>query len=229
MKKKTRETPLLVGALTAALLALSPAAHSQGAEPDANAVADKIQEYYAGADDFVASFVQTTAHKLFAGRLERSYGKVMFKKGGLMRWEYKRPDRKFFIYDGAILWVYEPDVPQVFKGAADADKLKRALAFLTGEGKIKKEYRLAKVDAAKYGYAEGIVLKCFPKAKGSPFKHIELYVEKGSYRVARSVVVDHEGNRNRLDLASPQTNTGLSDNLFKFTPPPGVTVLTSDQ
>lgn len=221
---------ILTAFLTAAATTLSAGgAVAQEGELDANAITDKVQAYYAGVEDFRASFVQTTAHKLFAGRLERSYGKVLFKKGGLMRWEYARPDKKFFIYDGEILWVYEPEVPQVFKGAADADKLRRALAFLTGEGKIRDEYKVKKVDAARYGFTKGIVLKCVPKVKNSPFSYIELYIDKTSFRVVRSVLVDHEGNRNRLDLDEPRINSGLADGLFKFTPPEGVPVLTAEQ
>jgi chaperone LolA len=153
----------------------------------------------------------------------------MFKQGGLMRWEYKRPDKKLFVYDGAKLWVYEPEVPQIFAGAADAERLQKGLAFLTGQGKILDEYTAKKLDEKKYRFAKGYVLKLRPKKGGSPFKHVELYVDKSDYHVVRSVVVDHEGNRNRLDFGKPEINTGLAAGLFQFTPPPGVPVITADQ
>jgi outer membrane lipoprotein carrier protein len=219
-------------ATVAACLAIgaqAPTAAAQGADPSAEDIVNKVQGYYSGIDDFEASFVQTTSHKMFAGRLERSYGKVMFRKGGLMRWEYTRPDRKLFIYDGATLWIYEPEVPQIFKGSADAERLRRALAFLTGEGKIMDEYKVAKLDAKRYRFSEGVVLKLVPKSAGSPFKHVELYVDATTHRVVRSVVVDHEGNRNRLDLNAPATNGGLPNSLFTFTPPPDVPVISAQQ
>lgn len=192
---------------------------------DLKEVAAKIQAFYAGAEDYQASFVQTTSHKMFAGRLERAYGTVKFKKGGLMRWEYERPEKKLFIYDGKMLWIYEPEVPQVFSGSADAERLRRALAFLSGEGKLTNEYHLKFLDKEKHGFSSGIVLGLTPKDKRSPYKRIELYVDKSSFRVVRSVVVDHENNRNRLDFSNPVLGSHLPRQEFTFTPPKGVPVI----
>lgn len=207
-------------------------AFSQNASPstpEAKSIIKEMQAVYAAADDYQANFVQTTAHKMFAGRLERSYGVVKFKKGGLMRWEYQRPENKYFIYDGQKLWVYEPEVPQVFSGTADAERLRRALAFLSGEGKILDEYNVKMLDASKFRFTEGWVLGLKPKDKKSPFKRIELYINKQTHRVVRSVVVDHEKNRNRIDFSNPKIGTGIPTSAFSFTPPKGVPVLTPGQ
>ncbi len=196
---------------------------------DTQQVVENIQKYYASAENYQASFVQTTAHKMFAGRLDRSYGTVKFKKGGLMRWEYLKPEKKYFIYDGKTLWVYEPEVPQVIAGTADAEKLRRALAFLSGDGKILDEYNVRKLDAAKFKFNKGFVLSLSPKDKTSPFKRIELYVDAKTYRVMRSVVVDQESNRNRLDFTHPKLGNDIPAAAFSFTPPKGVPVITPDQ
>jgi outer membrane lipoprotein-sorting protein len=58
---------------------------------------------------------------------------------------------------------------------------------------------------------------------------VELYVDATDYHVARSVVVDHDGNRNRLDFGKPATNLGLPAGMFEFTPPAGVPVITAEQ
>jgi outer membrane lipoprotein carrier protein len=217
---------LTAAALALALAATCPVAlFAQKAPLKAKEIVTKVQEFYAGVDDYQAAFVQTSAHKMFGGKLERAYGKVSFKKGGLMRWEYERPEKKLFIYDGAILWIYEPEVPQIFKGAADTDRLRKALAFLTGEGKILDEYKARKVSEKKMGFPDGYVLKLKPRQKGSPFKHVELYVDGSDFHVVRSVVVDHEGNRNRLDFKKPATNLDLNAKMFEFAPPKGVPVI----
>jgi outer membrane lipoprotein carrier protein len=213
-----------------ALAALTTSANGAGASPgelNANDVVDRIQAHYAEVSDFSASFVQTVAHKLFPGRLERSYGAVMFKKSGLMRWEYARPEKKLFVYDGSTLWVYEPEVPQAFKATANAARLRNALAFLNGEGKIKESYKAEKLDAARFDFTAGYVLKLTPLDKNSPFKKIELYVSSTDFHVVRSVVVDNEGNRNRFDFSNSAHNGGLSASLFTFSPPAGVPVIDS--
>lgn len=184
----------------------------------------KLKTYYNSYSDYTAEFVQTTSHKMFTGKLKRAYGHVKFKKGGLMRWEYNRPEKKFFIYDGQILWVYEPEVPQIFEGAADTERLRRALAFLTGEGNILKEYRTKTLSSKKFGFDEGHVLGLWPKDKTSPFEHVELYLDKSTFQVVRSVVVDRQGNRNRFDFFNMEKNKGLHESVFRFKKPPGVPV-----
>jgi len=228
--RKPAQKPLALLACTAAIAIAAGAVTAQsekgsGTGLGANEIVDRVQAYYAEISDYRAAFVQTIAHKLFAGRLERSYGDVLFKKGGLMRWEYTRPERKLFVYDGATLWIYEPEVPQAFKAAANADRLRKALAFLSGEGKIKDSYKVVKLDAARFSFAPGYVLKLTPTEKGSPFKRVELYVDSTDFHVARSVVVDHEGNRNRFDFSNPVRSSGIAASLFSFTPPAGVPVL----
>ena len=88
------------------LLLSSSLGHASSPVKQATGVVERVQNYYASVNDYQASFVQTTSHKMFQGRLQRAYGNVLFKKGGLMRWEYTRPERKFFIYDGSVLWIY---------------------------------------------------------------------------------------------------------------------------
>lgn len=219
-------SPLFASSLAAfCLAALAVSASAGQGEKDAAAVVEKVQAYYEDIEGYRASFVQTTAHRLFPGRLERAYGKVMFKEGGLMRWEYERPQHKLFIYDGETLWVYEPEVPQIFTGSADKQRLEKGLAFLTGEGRILDEYEATRLDAEKFGFSEGIVLELRPRDQRSPFRHVELYIDPDEHRVVRSVVVDHDGNRNRLDFSDVQKNPGLAAGLFRFEPPPGVPVI----
>jgi len=210
----------------------SSAQNSSGAQKaplTASGVIELLQKQYAQTNNYTADFVQTTAHKMFAGRLQRAYGKVMFKSGGTMRWEYERPEHKLFIYDGETLWIYEPEVPQVFAGSADAERLKRALAFLGGEGRILEEYSVKRLDADKFGFTDGHVLGLEPKDPRSPFSRVELYIDAITFRVSRSVVVDHDGNRNRLDFSNTRVDQDLSTDVFTFTPPPGVPVTRSDR
>jgi outer membrane lipoprotein carrier protein len=213
---------IITGCLMESPLALA----QKSPQPTANDILTKVQTYYSSIGDYRANFVQTTAHKLFQGKLQRSYGVVSFMKGGFMKWEYQRPEQKLFVYDGSTLWVYEPEVPQVLSGSADTERLKKSLAFLTGEGKLLDEYSATFLDARKQGYeGKGHVLSLRPKDKGAPFKSVEIYVNSADSRVERSVVIDHEGNRNRLDFTEVKTNLGMNPKEFVFTPPAGVPVI----
>jgi len=218
---------LLVGttALTAQhAVATEKPRSGKPANADTMDIVENIRSRYARSGDFRARFVQTTAHKLFAGKLERAYGELFFKRGGRMRWEYTRPERKLFVYDGATLWIYEPDVPQVFRGAAELERFRRALAFLGGEARLSDDYTVERQPAERFGFA-GHVLALYPKDRRSSFRYIEVYVNKDDYQVVRSVIVDREGNRNRFDFSPTQSGEALSDSLFSFTPPAGVPVI----
>jgi outer membrane lipoprotein carrier protein len=220
-----KSTALALGLALSASSAIARGAGDSANGLSANEVVDRVQAHYAEVSDFRASFVQTIAHKLFPGRLDRSYGDVMFKKGGLMRWEYLRPEKKLFVYDGATLWVYEPEVPQAFKATTNAERLRKALAFLSGEGKIKESYKAEKLDAARFHFNAGYVLKLTPLDSSSPFKKVEMYVSSADFHVVRSVVVDNDGNRNRFDFTDSASNGGLAPSLFIFSPPAGVPVI----
>jgi outer membrane lipoprotein carrier protein len=226
---KTQKNIIKFTIYLSSLLLFSPLiAQSQQKNKPLNAsqIVQNVQEYYEGIEDYEARFVQTTAHKMFPGRLQRAYGTLMFKKGGLMRWEYRRPENKLFIYDNKLLWAYEPEVPQIFKGSDSTDRLRKALAFLTGEGKITASYKVKQDSIKKYDFKNGYILILTPKEKNSPFSHVELYVNQKDFSVARSVVVDHEGNRNRLDFYEPKLNQKLNPGLFNFVPPKGVPIVT---
>jgi outer membrane lipoprotein carrier protein len=39
------------------------------------------------------------------------------------------------------------------------------------------------------------------------------------------LILDGQGNRNRFDFSKPRVNEPVSAELFKFTPPPGTTIV----
>src|SRR5687768_9546747 len=73
----------------------------------ADAVAAAVQGFYDQTRDVSAAFFQTYVNKLYQ-RTDRSQGKVVFKKPGMMRWDYDQPNGKVIASDGKMLRVYEP-------------------------------------------------------------------------------------------------------------------------
>src|SRR3954452_18407250 len=76
-------------------------------DPDAQTVAAAVQAFYDQTSDVSASFFQTYINKLY-GRTDRSQGHVVFKKPGMMRWDYDQPNGKVIVSNGKKLLVYEP-------------------------------------------------------------------------------------------------------------------------
>src|SRR5688500_1864430 len=146
-------TRCLVGGAACASMAIStqslaqpvatpatPAPAPAGAQPAdaARDVARAVQAFYDQTRDVSASFHQTYVNKLYK-RTDRSSGRVVFKKPGMMRWDYAQPNGKVIASTGKTLTVYEPgeagEPGQVIEQTIAQAQLPQALAFLMGTGK----------------------------------------------------------------------------------------------
>lgn len=191
------------------------------ASPELTAVIDGIQAFYGKAQDLKADFEQTYTYKVYA-RKQRSTGKVFFKKKGKMRWDYQTPEQKVFVADGDTLWVYEPEQAQVFKRDLKSAQLPVALSFMSGEGKLTDEFDATLLEAPAAGRA---LIELVPKRDAGEYKALRLEVDAATFAVVASTVIDPVGNTNHLVFKNVQTNGGLPDAGFTFTPPAGVRII----
>ena len=100
-----------VAALVALWLVVG--AHPRAVESTAPQLAQALQRKYDGIKDFSADFV----HKYRGGVLKKEItesGRLLVKKPGKMRWEYKAPVPKLFVSDGVKVYSYIPPDKQVF-------------------------------------------------------------------------------------------------------------------
>lgn len=204
------------------LCLLPAAAAAQDAAPPVDEVLAGIQKFYADAQDLKAKFTQTYTYKVY-DRKQVSHGTVYFKKPRRMRWDYSKPTTKVFVADGQTLWVYEPEENQVFKRDLSSAQLPVALTFMSGEGKLADEFdaKLMPPPDDKHWQVELI-----PKKTEGDYKALRLTVDRATFAVTASTVVDPVGNTNHLVFADVQTNGGLPDKGFEFKPPEGVRVIT---
>ena len=107
-----------------------------------------IEAAYRSYTDLSTSFTQSTHVKLIDRTITKR-GTFRFKKGGRFRIEYKGRDGKHYVSDGDTLWIYIPgDMASLQTYAADKKNVpKKALSFLEGFGKLKKEYKVSRSQA----------------------------------------------------------------------------------
>jgi outer membrane lipoprotein carrier protein len=205
----------------------SATVRAQGAdsEPDARAVAAAVQTFYDQTKDVSASFFQTFVNKLYK-RTDRSKGQVVFKKPGMMRWEYAEPNGKMIVSNGKKLLVYEPgeegEKGQVLAQEIGEAQLPQALAFLMGTGKLADSFTFRLLDAKREGYAGGDVLELRPIKPTPHYDRILFYVERAPALrglVRRLLIIDGAGNRNRFDFSTLKFNTGVPAKHFDWQPP----------
>lgn len=200
----------------------APAAPAAPAlEPEVKRVLDGIQAFYANATDLKAAFTQTYSYKVY-GRKQVSKGKVFFKKPRMMRWDYKSPVSKVFVADGKTLWVYEPEENQAFKQSLADSQLPVALTFMSGEGQLADEFDARLMQSP----SDLFTVELIPKRHAGDYRSLLLKVDRQTFQVRSSTVVDPVGNTNQVDFTDVKINTGVADGAFRFSPPEGVRVIT---
>ena len=180
---------------------------------DARQYVDAVQAYYDKAKTYSAAFSQD--YETVDGIKKESAGTVWFKKPGMMRWDYEKPESRFLISDGSSLWSWEPVYRQYCKQDLKTSQLPTALSFLTGQGKIEDEF------SVKLGKVNGnqVALDLVPIKPSMAYEHIKFEILMPSAKVYRATIYDAMGNLNRITFKNPELNAELDNSSFNFAPP----------
>lgn len=193
-------------------------------KPTASQILEEVQKFYESTEDYQANFKQVYKNKLY-NEMKKSSGKVYIKRPGKMRWEYKKPNVKLFVSDGKTLWVYEAEANQVYKQDLKSSELPTAVSFLMGEGDLKKDFKYKLVDNEKATKKGLLVIELVPKKATTQYKKLLFMVGDETYRVKRTIIVDHTGNTNSMRFEKVKTNQGVGSKKFKFKMPKGATLV----
>lgn len=191
------------------------------AEADLHQILSGVQNFYAEAADFQAVFVQTYTYQAYQ-RTQISKGKVYFKKPGRMRWDYTEPVPKVFVSDSETFWIYEPEERQAFRQPLKKAQLPVALTFMSGEGNLEDAFDAKLLPALNDSTYH---IELVPKANEGDYRALRLEVDRKTFAVTASTVVDPVGNTNHLAFSDVKTNRDLKDSGFRFVPPEGVRIL----
>ncbi len=211
----------------AAIHAAPASADGSPTAAPANVAADsvaKVQAFYDKTTTFKADFTQEFNAKLH-NKKTSSKGVVTFSKPGKMYFEYAEPEGNRVVSDGTTLKVYEKGSSQMYEQVVDKSQYPAALSFLTGSGKLTDSFTFQQFDGDAMGFKGGVVLAGTPKQASPAYKTVFFYVDKDTWQVRRVLILDGQGNRNRFDFSKPRVNEPVSAELFKFTPPPGTTIV----
>jgi outer membrane lipoprotein carrier protein len=207
--------------LFAVLLAAPLPLHAQK-ESAADVVA-RVQRYYEATKDLHARFDQVNESQV--GRVRKASGELWLKKPGRMRWDYEKPEKQRMVSDGQTLWVYQPEDEQAFKQDLRGSTLPVSVTFLVGQGKLADEFEVSIVHPAGVGAAGDVVLKLVPKVGTAAYRYLLFVVDPKSGLVRETLVYDQQGGSNHLTFSQVETNRGVDDARFRFTPPPGTRVI----
>jgi outer membrane lipoprotein carrier protein len=214
------------------LLALGMVVEAEEPAPlDPAVVVGLVQSFYDQTKTLQADFEQTSYTRLY-DRYDRARGKVVFKKPGMMRWDYAEPNGQVFVSDGKKLLIYQPPEEgeksgQLIERALEEDQLPSAFSFLIGSGDLQKDFEVRLLEHNDEKFQDGYVLQLLPRKPTPNYEQLVFYVRTlttGAKRagiVQRVLIIDSSGNRNRFDFSEIKFNRDVSDKRFNYRPPKG--------
>ena len=103
------------------------------------------------------------------------------------------------------------------------------MAFLAGEGNLGRDFDLVNFNEALAAKEDHYVLELKPREPDAVLSKLVLTVDKKSFLVTQTDVIDGLGNITRTRFLDIKTNVGLTNALFYFTIPPGTEILRSQE
>ena len=189
------------------------------AEVTPHDVAKQVEAFYKDKGDIRARFLQKVKKPGRRRQLTKS-GSVFFKRPGMMRWDYNRPERVFYISDGKVLWSYQPEDALVTRLDIHASELYHQSRYLFGQGDISKDFNLSEAKGSDEKlYA--LELKALKRSRN--FKTITLFVDRKSGEIRRTRLIDPYDNSSVIEFLKVSYKS-LDPSSFSFKPPTNVTV-----
>ena len=190
-------------------------------------VAHATDEHYNHLQTFKADFTE-----MYQGPgISRSEsGTLWLKKPGRMRWEYRQPREKLFLSDSHNAFFYVPGERQARKTAIkNLDDIRSPLRYLLGKTKLEKELDgLSLAPDINPLNAGDTVLRGVPKGMKDRISSVVLEITPAR-QINRIVIQEVDGTTTEFRFANVEENVAVQDNLFRFTPPPGVEIIDQKQ
>jgi outer membrane lipoprotein carrier protein len=185
---------------------------------DAQPAADPaavVEQHYAALADLTAKVVQKN-RLVTIGKTQTFEGTLRIRKPGRLRIDYTNGQQ--IVIDGSAAWFYSKKSEQAFKRTfTDFEQANIPVAFLLGASSIRDDFAVTPSGA-------GSSLDLTPKKPGASMKKLILNVDQAG-RITAMTIHDKSGNRTEITFSDIQEDTGLGDDLFKFTPPKGTEII----
>ena len=190
---------------------------------DVHIIAQAVDNHYNHMRTLQAEFSETYRG---TGTERTETGTLWLKKPGKMRWEYRSPESKLFLSDGQTAWFYLPRERQVRRTPVkQLDDLRSPLGLLLGKTRLEKELQPLSLAPDISPLVPGdVVLRGIPKALAERVNEVILEVTADD-RIARIIVNGVDGSETEYRFSGQEENIEVSDQRFRFTPPPGVEVM----
>ena len=192
---------------------------------------DLLEEYvhqfessYHAVRTLRADFTQTYVN---GGRTRIESGVVCFARGGLMRWDYQRPQAKLFLSDGKTLMLYIPEEKQLTRSPLKAsDDIRVPFRLLLSRLDLRRVFsRIEFAPDALEHQPTDRVLRAYPKKGFEEEYHQVLMTVSPQFDIRRLVVILPDQSTMEFSFDQIVRDVPVNRSLFRFTPPPGTEVI----
>jgi outer membrane lipoprotein carrier protein len=152
-------------------------------------------------------------------QVKQSSGTLSLKRPDRFRWDYAKPNAEIIVADGKKLWIYDVELQQVTVKSMNANLANSPAVLLAGSNDVDKNFTVTDL-----GEKDGLAwVQLTPKVKDSDFDSVKLGFKGDDVSVME--LKDNLGGLTRIEFVHLQRNPSVSDDAFKFTPPPGADVI----
>lgn len=187
-------------------------------------VVEKLQENYEKIKTYRADFSQELFSTAQGRVVTRGEGAVVYKKPGMMKWEYTLPEEHVYIIKGDTIWDYSPEDSEAYVLPV-GDALYKS--FLLGLGDISADFEISFHAGRKKDRQGRFQLDLVPREKKAreTIGTITIKVSPEDFLVRETQLVDPLGNRNTIRFKNMKMNPEVNKEEFEFQPPPGTEVI----
>lgn len=178
---------------------------------------DQLRAFVASTSSLRADFSQQVSGQRSAR--QASSGTLSLQRPGKFRWVYTKPYEQLIVGDGSKLWLYDKDIEQVTVKKLDQALGSSPAALLAGSNDIDKAYTLKEAgrsDAVEW-------LEATPKSSDSTFQSVRMGFAQNELQLME--LKDNFGQTTLIRFSKLEKNPKLGADLFRFTPPKGVDVI----
>lgn len=211
-----------IPAFVAALLSVAAMAAAMPTLPPEKAVANMEKSLKAAAT-LQARFEQVHYAAALSSPL-RERGEIFYEKPDRMRWDYKDPQDKVFLYKSGILEMYIPEDKQLIRRRLD-DETMRSEIFGIFFGTMSFDEAYVIEDAAfPTASTEVQQVKLTPRTEGE-YSHILLEIDRRTWLLRRAVFIEWAGGRREFVFSRIRTGVRIPARVFELRVPPDVEII----
>lgn len=154
----------------------------------------------------------------------RERGDLFLQRPDRMRWQYKVPQEKTFLYTGGLLQVYVAEDKQLTKSRVSPESYDTdILGIFLGTRSFRDLYTIEDTrfptDTARVRQ-----IKLTPREEGD-YSHVLIEVDDRTWLLRRAIFFEWAGNKREFLFTRLRTNAALPARTFELKVPPGTEVI----